>query len=190
MKFSRLSFKLRGIATALALTTFMVACNDNTDTANNSTSANPDSAANSAVPGASNTPAAPTMAVKKKGKATASLKADDQTVKMSKDKMGYYNWAEVSPAYNGSLDDYINNHIEYPQEAIDNSAEGTVYVQFGVDENGKVTNVTTTGKKIGYGLEEEAIKVVSDMPKWTPGQVKGKTVKTWRTLPIVYKIES
>lgn len=185
MKYNKLSLKLRGAIAALALTAFMVACNDNAETANNSTTA-ADSTNKDTV---NNTPSAPAMVIKK-GRATASMKADDETVKMTKDKMGYYNRTEVAPSYNGSIEDYITDHIEYPQEAIDNNVEGTVYVQFGVDENGKVSNVTTIGKKLGYGLEEEASKVVSNMPKWSPGKVKGKTVKTWRTLPITYKLES
>ena len=184
MNFSKLSLKIRGIATALTITTFMAACNDNTQTANNSTTP-PDSTINDMA--SANTPA-PKPA--KKGKITASMKADDQAVKMEKDKMGYYNRTEVVPSFYGSLENYINDHIEYPQEAIDNNAEGTVYVQFGVNEDGTISNVSTVGKKIGYGLEDEAVKVISDMPKWSPGQVKGKVVKTWRTLPITYKIES
>jgi TonB family protein len=106
--------------------------------------------------------------------------------------MGYYNRTEVLPAYSGgqtALENYINNNIQYPQDAIDNNVEGVVKVQFGVDENGNVINVSTVGNKIGYGLEEEAIRVVSKMPKWTPGQIKGKNVKTWRTLPINYRLE-
>ena len=58
-----------------------------------------------------------------------------------------------------------------------------------VDENGNILNVSTVGNKIGHGLEEEAVRVVSKMAKWTPGQVKGKNVKTCRTLPINYKLE-
>jgi protein TonB len=96
------------------------------------------------------------------------------------------------PAYNGgqaALENYITNNIEYPQQAIDNNAEGTVSVHFLVDEKGNISNVTTVGNKMGYGLEEEAIRVVSKMPPSTPGKVKGKNVKTWRTLPITYKFD-
>ena len=96
---------------------------------------------------------------------------------MATDNTGYYNYAEVAPAYNGgqgAIESYINNNIEYPEEAIDNGIEGTVNVQFGIDENGNISNVKTLGNKIGYGLEEEAVKVISNMPKWTPGIVKGK----------------
>jgi len=97
------------------------------------------------------------------------------------------------PSFDGgqvALETYISNNIEYPQEAIDNNVEGTVNVQFLVDEKGDVSNVKTIGNKLGSGLEEEAIRVVSAMPKWSPGQVKGKNVKTWRTLPITYRLET
>ncbi len=126
------------------------------------------------------------------GKASVGTEAVSRTDKMSADNTGFYNYAEVSPAYkNGQrgIENYVNNHIEYPQEAIDNSIEGTVKVRFGIDENGNVSNVTTLGNKIGYGLEDEAVRVIKDMSKWTPGMVKGKNVKTWMVLPITYKID-
>ena len=117
---------------------------------------------------------------------------DSKEEKITKDKQGIYNRTEVAPAFSGgdaALENYIVTTIEYPQEAIDNNAEGIVNVRFAVDEKGNISNVSTVGQKIGYGLEEEAMKVVTDMPKWKPGQVKGKNVKTWRTLPINYRLE-
>ncbi|MDF2382835.1 energy transducer TonB [Nostoc ellipsosporum NOK] len=130
---------------------------------------------------------------RKTGKASGRMADEDMKVKIEKDKSGIYTRAELSPAYPGGqdgLDAYITRNIEYPADAIDNNIEGTVYVQFAVDENGKVSQVHTAGTKLGYGLEEEAVKVVSKMPAWTPGQVGGKKVKVWRTLPIVYRLES
>lgn len=161
-------------------------------------SCNDDKSANNSTPGAgndttANTEQAPVVAkTKKSGKVSTGASSDDTKVKMEKDKMGYYNRTEVLPSYKGgqnAIENYITNNIEYPQDAIDNNVEAVVNVQFGVDENGNISNVSTTGNKIGYGLEEEAIRVVSKMSKWTPGQVKGKNVKTWRTLPINYKLE-
>jgi periplasmic protein TonB len=199
MNSEKLNTRTRVLITAIAFTVFITACNDNEDTANNSpvtdtsgnTAITADTGANAATP--STTPVAGTTTAKRKGRVTASLKAEDETVKMEMDKSGYYNRTETAPAYPGgqnALETYITNNIEYPQNAIDNNTEGTIYVQFGIDENGKVTNVRTIGNKLGDGLEDEAIRVVSNMPKWTPGQVKGKKVKTWRTLPIMYKLES
>ena len=130
---------------------------------------------------------------KKTGKAVLGTATDDSQMKIEKDKMGYYVRAEKAPEYSGgqtSLESYVQNNIEYPQDAIDNNVEGVVYVRFVVDEKGKVSNVSTVGNKLGYGLEEEAIKVVSNMPEWAAGEVKGKKVKAWRTLPVNYKLES
>lgn len=182
MIFSKLKPKFREIITVFAIITFMTACNNSDESANNST---PKDSSSTAVTSQ--------LAKKKTGKVSTSIKADDETVKMEKDKIGYYSRTEVTPAYPGgqnALETYINNNIVYPQEAIDKDIEGTVYVKFGVDEKGNVTNVSTVGNKIGYGLEEEAVKVVSAMPSWSAGTIKGKNVKTWRTLPITYKLES
>ncbi|PZR29630.1 MAG: hypothetical protein DI535_02665 [Citrobacter freundii] len=199
MKFNQLKTGIQAMATVFGFSLIMVACNNNDESANNSTTATGESTADSMsaaktndLDSANRTPSgsSTTAAAKRKGRASASMKADDAAVKIEKDKMGIYTRAEVSPNYGGNLESYIQDNIQYPQDAIDNNIEGTVQVQFAVDENGKVTNVSTLGNKLGYGLEEEAIKVVSAMPKWTPGQVKGKKVKTWRTLPIVYQLES
>ncbi len=116
----------------------------------------------------------------------------NNTDKIELDKEGIYNRAEIMPSYPGgeeALRRFIEGQINYPDNAIDNNVEGTVRVYFAVDEQGKISSPTVVSTKLGYGLEQEAIRVVNQMPKWTPGQVKGKTVKTRFTLPITYKIE-
>jgi hypothetical protein len=87
-------------------------------------------------------------AVKKIGKVSTTVAPVDKSGKMETDKMGYYNYTETAPTFpggQGSLESYINNNIQYPQEAIDNGAEGTVNVMFTIDENGKPGNAKTTG---------------------------------------------
>jgi periplasmic protein TonB len=190
MKFK--SLKLTSGIIAMTICVFVSACNNEAE--NNSTTVPVNGADSSGSVSATTTDSSGAVAPKKKkGKISATVSEADATVKIEKDNMGYYSRTEVAPAYKGgqsSLEDYINNNIEYPQEAIDNNIEGTVSVQFGVDEQGNISNVKTIGNKVGYGLEEAAVKVVSKMPKWTAGQVKGKNVKTWRVLPITYKLES
>jgi len=193
MKFS--SLKLMSICiAAMAICIFVSACNNEAENNSSSTPANGADSAGSASAANLTGDASGTVATKKKkGKVSAAMLEADANVKIEKDGMGYYNRTEVLPAYkggHGALEDYINNNIEYPQDAIDNNMEGTVSVQFGIDEQGNVSNVKTIGNKIGYGLEEAAVKVVSNMSKWTAGQVKGKNVKTWRVLPITYRLES
>lgn len=200
MNFNTLKGGFRKVAPALALSLLLTACN-NEDTANTSTSGNTGMNADTATASGSVTaPAANTTAPatdtttrgKRRGRVSTSVAAEDMNAKMTMDKSGYYNRTEVSPAFTGGqtgLEDYINTNLQYPQQAIDNDVEGTVRVQFAVDDKGRVSNVSTLGEKLGYGLEEEAVKVVSNMPKWSPGLVKGKGVKTWRTLPVIYKLE-
>jgi len=187
MKVNNLKTVLKTLISGLAICLLVISCTDD-QSANNSTSkadeTYKDTAATATNPPA-NTP-------KKSGKVTLAKDADNTQEKIVKDKDGVYSRTDVAPAFAGgesALENYIGTTIEYPQEAIDNNVEGKVNVRFAVDEKGNISNVSTVGNKLGHGLEEEAIKVVSGMPKWRPGQVKGKNVKTWRILPINYRLE-
>lgn len=126
-----------------------------------------------------------------KGQVRMAVRSERMTGKMEEDKNGIYNYAEVKPMYPGgekSLEDFVQNHITYPQDAVDNGVEGTVTVTFAVDENGKVYSPVIKGDRLGYGLDDEAMKVVEAMPKWTPGRIKGKNVKTYYDLPITFTL--
>jgi TonB family protein len=111
--------------------------------------------------------------------------------KLEMDKQGYYNSAEVLPAYPGgsrALENFFNSNLEYPQQAADNGTEGLVNISFLVDENGKITSPEIVSKKVGDGVEEEAMRVFNKMPLWTPGQIKGKNVKTRFSLPVRFQL--
>jgi len=99
-------------------------------------------------------------------------------------------FAIVSREGQNALDDYVNNHIEYPQQAIDDNTSGTIRVSFVVDEKGNVTRAHIIGNKLGNGLDEQALKVVSNMPTWKPGKVNGRNVKTRLELPISFQVEA
>ncbi len=108
------------------------------------------------------------------------------------DKEGVYSRAEIKPSYPGgekALAKFIQENINYPDEAIEQGVEGTVQVMFAVDENGRVYTPYVKGSRVGYGLDEEATRVVSKMPTWNPGQIKGKNVKSYYTLPISFMIQ-
>jgi TonB family protein len=185
MKNGNLKTGIISMAGGLFMTILISACN-NDDSSKSTTAKEEVSAADTTVK-------APVV-VKKKGKASMGMEATDANgMKIEKDKMGVYTRAEVMPAYAGNdqaLSNYIAGNIVYPDQAVENNVEGTVKVQFVVDENGVVSDVKTIGNKLGYGLEEEAVNVVSKLPKWAPGKVKGKNVKTRLTVPITYKLES
>jgi protein TonB len=138
-----------------------------------------------------------TTVAKKKGKATVGTMAEVKRTTEAKtaykpDVNGICDVTEVRPTYPGgqsALSDYIANHIDYPQMAIDDNREGTVNVQFVIDENGKVQDAKVVGSKLGDGLDDEAERVISTLPRWNSGMVKGKPVKTRVTVPITYQLE-
>lgn len=181
------SFKtgIKSLAGAACLAMVMSACNNeqSSSSATTNSEATVDTSATVTEPVA-----------KKKGKASATKAVEDMNAKVvAKDKDGIYTKVEVAPTYPGNdqaLADYIAANIVYPDQAVENNVEGTVNVQFVVDDKGAISNVQAIGNKLGYGLEEEAVNVVSKLPKWEPGKVKGKNVKTKLTVPITYKLES
>jgi TonB family protein len=140
--------------------------------------------------------ASKTAVAKKKGKATVAMPESNSNNndKMVADKEGVYNKATVMPQFPGGQDalaNYVNNHVEYPQQAIDDNTAGVVRVSFVVDEHGKVQHAKViNGQKVGNGLDEEALRVVNNMPAWKPGQVKGHNVKTRLELPINFQLEA
>ena len=138
--------------------------------------------------------AATTTPARKKGKASVAMSTSAGNEKMVIDKEGVYNKAAVMPEFPGGQDalaTYVNNHVEYPQQAIEDNTAGTVRVSFVVDEHGKVKNAKVIGgQKVGDGLDEEALRVVNNMPDWKPGKVKGRNVKTRLELPINFQLEA
>jgi bla regulator protein blaR1 len=99
---------------------------------------------------------------------------------------------EEMPQYPGGTDEliaYLSSNIVYPEEAKNNNTQGKVIVNFVVNKHGEVTNVNVK-KGIGSGCDEEAVRVVSNMPAWVPGKHKGKTVKVNYELPINFVFDN
>ena len=94
---------------------------------------------------------------------------------------------DVMPEFKGGTEamiKYMSENINYPKET---GLTGVVYIGFIVDEKGNVTNATVM-KSAAEPLDKEALRVVKSMPKWTPGQDKGKNVKVKMTLPVSFKL--
>jgi protein TonB len=98
--------------------------------------------------------------------------------------------AEVMPEFPGGKDAlfaYIGKNLKYPERAQEEGIEGVVYVTFVVEADGKISGVSVL-RGIGGGCNEEAVRVVSGMPNWTPGMQAGKPVRVKYNLPIRYKL--
>jgi periplasmic protein TonB len=132
------------------------------------------------------------VAPKRKGRVMVELAPVVKNAPIKKDNYGVYDYPQIYPTFPGGqlgIERYVVNHIDYPQAALDYNKEGKVGVTFVVDENGRIRNAHLAGNKLGRGLDEEAIRVVSSMPHWNPGIVNGHPVKTRVTLPIIFQIE-
>lgn len=103
-----------------------------------------------------------------------------------------FSFVEHMPSFPGGEDalmQYLSAHIRYPKVARENGIMGTVVVQFDVDKQGYISHVTTVGARKGGGLEEEAIRVTSEMPRWKPGMQNGHKVNVRYALPIRFVLQ-
>ena len=98
---------------------------------------------------------------------------------------------DENPEFEGGLNallGFVRKHVKYPAMAVENQKQGTLHVKFVVDEVGNISQIEVMNH-IGYGLDDEAKRVVSLIPKFkSPGKVKGKPVKTYYQLPIKFKL--
>ena len=98
---------------------------------------------------------------------------------------------ENNPEFPGGEDalyKYLAENIRYPEQAKKENVQGRVFVRFVVDKDGSVVNSEVL-RGIGNGCDEEALRVVNAMPKWTPGKQRGKAVRVWYNLPIIFKLQ-
>jgi periplasmic protein TonB len=94
----------------------------------------------------------------------------------------------VFPGGNQTLLRFIAEAIKYPEEAAANGIQGRVTVSFVVSSDGSVKKVTVI-QGIHPSLNEEAIRVVSSLPKWKPGRQNGKEVPVIFSVPVNFKLK-
>ena len=85
--------------------------------------------------------------------------------------------------------EFIETNLVYPQEAIDAGIEGKVYVGFYIEKDGAISDAQVL-RGIGYGCDEEALRVIGLMPKWIPGKQRGQCVRVRYMLPIKFELSN
>lgn len=103
-----------------------------------------------------------------------------------------FTFVEQMPQFPGgesALMKYLRDHIRYPAVARENGIQGTVVVQFIVAPDGSISDAQAVGAKKGGGLEDEAVRVVKGMPKWTPGRQNGRAVTVRYNLPVRFVLQ-
>ena len=110
---------------------------------------------------------------------------------MTPDKNGVYQIVEEMPKFPGGEDalmDYVSKNVVYPKEAQEKGISGRVFVGFIVEKDGSVSDVKVL-RGIGGGCDEEAVRVISGLPKWKPGKQEGKPVRVSYQMPINFKLQ-
>jgi protein TonB len=92
------------------------------------------------------------------------------------------------PGGMGALMSWLSQNIKYPVIAAENGVQGRVIVQFVVEKDGSITDVKVA-KSVDPSLDKEASRVVSAMPKWTPGKQNGSAVRVKYTVPVTFKLQ-
>ncbi|MDE5808270.1 MAG: M56 family metallopeptidase [Muribaculaceae bacterium] len=82
---------------------------------------------------------------------------------------------------------FLKENIVYPEKAEKEGIEGRVIVRFVVEKDGSIGDPTIV-KGVDKDLDKEAIRIVGEMPKWTPAKVDGKPVASYYTLPVSFRL--
>nr|WP_320916784.1 energy transducer TonB [Bacteroides intestinalis] len=120
----------------------------------------------------------------------AELAAELQKEAEAEDPNKIYDKVEVMPEYPGgaaAFMRYLAQNVKYPTVAQENGTQGIVVVEFVVDADGSVTNAHVITSVDPY-LDEEALRVIKSMPRWTPGKLNGKPVRVKYTTPIKFRL--
>jgi protein TonB len=102
------------------------------------------------------------------------------------------NSIEVMPTFPGgeaAWAKFLQKNLHYPGQALDAGISGKVYISFVVEKDGHLSNITVD-RTPGYGLDEEAIRVLKLVPPWKPGIQNGQAVRVRYSMPFNFQIPS
>lgn len=101
-----------------------------------------------------------------------------------------YDVVEQMPSFPGGISGlrtYLNQNTRYPAVAQENCVQGRVVVSFVVGKDGHISDVTVL-RSVDPSLDKEAIRVVRNMPRWTPGRQGGEPVKVRYNVPVSFRL--
>lgn len=113
---------------------------------------------------------------------------EDTIVKNQPNIIPYPDVQPEFPGGNEASQEYIRLNLKYPQNAIDLGIEGKVFVQFTVTNTGSITDVKVLKGISEGGINEEAIRLVKNMPNWKPGLLNGVLVPAYVKIAILFQM--
>ena len=99
---------------------------------------------------------------------------------------------EQQPEFPGGMSalmKFLGDNIKYPVIAQENGIQGSVITNFVVERDGSITDVQVVRGQ-DPSLDKEAVRVIQTMPRWKPGQQRGKAVRVRFTLPVVFRLQN
>ncbi len=97
---------------------------------------------------------------------------------------------DITPKFPGgdpSMVNFLQKNIHYNERAKEAGVSGKVYASFIINSKGEVEAIKII-RSLGFGLDEEVVRVLGIMPKWIPGSYKGKPVSTILNLPVSFNL--
>ena len=99
---------------------------------------------------------------------------------------------EDMPEFEGEglkkFSNWVQQHVRYPDIALQNGISGTVHVQFVVDKTGNIASVKII-RSVDPSLDDEVLRVLKSAPNWTPGMQRGKKVNVRMNIPVKFKLQ-
>lgn len=96
---------------------------------------------------------------------------------------------DILPQFDGNMQQFIVSNLKYPSVAVSEGAQGVIYVSFIVEKDGSLSNFEILKGKIGYGCEQEAVRVLKSMPNWKVGYKNNKAIRYPCVLPIKFSLK-
>lgn len=101
--------------------------------------------------------------------------------------------AETMPSFQGgdlnTFRAWVQQNVRFPQIALENGIQGRVVLSFVIEKDGRLTNIQVL-QTPDRSLSEEAIRVLSKSPKWTPGKQRNQVVRVKYTLPVDFRVQN
>ncbi|MGW8121296.1 energy transducer TonB [Roseivirga echinicomitans] len=92
------------------------------------------------------------------------------------------------PGGDAEWNKFLQKNLKYPRQAQRMGIEGSVFLSFVVDKEGKISDIQVT-RGIGGGCDDEAVRVLESSPRWTPGKQRGRAVKSRMAIRILFKLK-
>ncbi len=100
-------------------------------------------------------------------------------------------FVEEKPKFNGGdaneFSKWVGRNLVYPEIAKENGVSGRVMLQFTINPDGSLSNIVVL-RGVDESLDKEAVRVVSQSPKWTPGRQRDRAVKVSYTFPVIFQL--